>query len=880
MAPGRRWRNYQIGEALPGVAGCFCATDAGQMEEVHLSVRPIVGDGSVRRQVWAQLEAFALAHLTPLREAHEEGGWRYEVYALPPGTPLRDWITCHQIGLPEIERLVHQLSVALEVLHDNGLVHLRLRPENIYIHETDQQLAVALGGLTEVTLHSQPDLIPIEIDGYYAPPEAAGLFRHQPGPTLCAWDWWGLGRVVQEAVHGQHVYGLLFERDVRSAPPDLQPRVEAALRDRDPSGVRAGAVELLPDQTSPRVRTLLRGLLASARDGRWGGAQVQHWLQCAPGPDRYDLPRDARLFVWRRRPFTLPEAAEFFSQPDYALEGQAQLFPLLDEPGTMRRFLEDLPQFRAERDRVAQILGLVESAPWQQLPLPTRRAAAAGLAWLALAPVAARPTLCVQRWKIDGPGLQEMFADAPPAEAVHLARVLITPAYRRAVEALDAGAARALGVLAEQGFAALDQAVRAGWIGTDDAVAQSRLLRYALDADKDLLARRDRLRQAYAGNHDARLAALLAADKPDRVTLLLLACTGERAKEFGFITHAEWDLQRAQRLQQRAAVLARLVLWRRMRVVVGGSPAVLGAWPVFAAVWAVPVALSVVGGAWWAVAGVAGLALGMRYAALARINAGLRRFAPGARSWSLADRARRCQEEAEAVLRELPDAPATVAAMLAEIEAARTTIRNLKLKPALALPAWPPRFTEFWLGAAAGAVVPLAVCVGLFVLAAQVPPMPPLASRPERPAIAPARAGEGAVEAQLFEEFNDGFGRRLRGPLKAWDVPLSLAPRPAVVRRMTPSSPEQRAYARVGAELLLDVYPRQGLAVTLAVPVPAGEGWGLVLYDSQRRELTDSRTFHVADPLQERAWYWVGNRRVVYLGVPPRLPAQFTLAPP
>ncbi len=878
LAAGRRWRNYQVGAALPGSPGSFHATDVVSMDAVHITARPLAGDGALRREAWTRLDGLSLAHLVPLREAHEEGDWRYEVTGVPPGESLRDYQRTHQLGLREIERLVHQVAVALEVLHDNGLVHLRVRPENIYLHE-DEQLMVALGGLADAPLHTRTDLIPLEIDPYYAPPEAAGLFRHAPGPGLCAWDWWSLGRVVQEVVHGGHVYGLLFERDVSGAPPELQARVEAALRDRDPSGVRAGAVELLPEQASPRVRSLLRGLLASSRDGRWGAEQVQLWLQDAAAPDRYDLPRDARLFIWRRRAFTLAEAAEFFSQADYAIEGQAQFFPLMDEPGTMRRFLEEQPSFRAERDRVAAVLGLVESAPWQQLPLLTRRAAVAGLAWVALAPPQARPALCVQRWRVDAAGLPEMFADAPPAEAVNLARVLATPAYRRAVEAYDPGAARALAVLAEHGFAALERAMAAGWVSPDDADAQARLLRFAFDADKDLFARRDRLRTVFASNHDEQLADLLAGEKPDRVALLLLAFTGERAKEHGYITHAEWDQQRAQGLQQRAAVLARAVLWRRLRTIVAGSPAVLGPWSVFAALWSVPVVLAGLDGRWALAGAIAALGLGMRGAALLRINGLLATFAPDARPWSLRDRVSRAETEAAAVLQGIAAAPANAGAMIADIRRIRAEIQRLKLKPAPALPPLPPRLTEFWLGSAAGAVVPLAVCVGLFILVARVPESPVVEVR-RTPPPPLAATSEAAAITELFEPFDDGFGRRLRGPLVAWDVPESLTPRPAVVRGMAPASPEQRAFARVGAELLLAPYPREGLNVMLAVPVPATEGWGVVLYDSSRRELADRRTFYVADPMQEKTWYWVGNRRVVYLGVPPRLPAQFTLAPP
>lgn len=878
LAPGRRWRNYQIGDPLPGIPGMFRATEISALEDVHIAARPIQGDGASRREVWTKLEGLAGAHLVPLREAVEEGTWRYEIFGIPAGTNFREWIRCHQIGLTEIERLVHQIAVALEVLHDNGIVHLRVRPDSIYIAEEDQ-LVISLSGLADATLHTRTDLIPLEVDGYYEPPEAAGLFRHHAGPGLCAWDWWSLGRVVQETVHGGHVFGALFERDVSGAPPELRARVETALLDRDPSGVRAGAIELLPDQTSPRLRTLLRGLLASTRDGRWGAEQVHLWLQGCPAPDRYDLPRDARLFVWRRRAFTLAEAAEFFSQPDYAIEGQAQFFPLLDEPGTMLRFLADAPQFRAEHDRAGQMLALVEAATWQHVPLHARRAAAAGLAWLALAPPTCRPSLCVQRWKVNPPGLQEMFADTSPAEALHLAHALASPVCRRSAEALDPAAGRTLELLAGPAFAALERALQAGWIKADEPDTHCRLLRIALDADKDLLTQRDRLRAGYASNHDEQLAAMLADPKPGRIELTLLAYTGERPREFGYISHAEWDQQRAAQLLRRGQLLARALFWRRVAQAVTLSPTVLGPWTVFAALWAVPLALSLVGGEWLIAAGVCLSALGLRVLALWRINALLRNFSPETTPWAWTDRPARAHAEAGAVYDSLHGVTLTPAGLLAELRQTRDDIRHLKLKPAAPLPAFPPTLREFWFGAVIGMVVPCAVCVGLFRLAARIPPAPELVERILRPALDHAGTALAAAN-ELYETYYDGFGPRVRGPLRPWDVPLSAPTLPAPVRRMETTPPKQRAYARVGAELLLEPYPREGLDVLLAVPVsPEGDS-GVVLYDSARRTLADHRTFFISDPLAEKTWYWIGNRRVVYLGQPPRLPSQFTVADP
>lgn len=878
LALGRRWRNFQIEAADPVHGpGAYRAIDAGTMEEVIVTCFPPAA-AATRVETWRVFETLPAGNLLPLREATEEGGWRYEVTGAPPGTPLREWIACHQVGLAEIESIMRQLTLLLEAMHAAGVVHLRIRPDTIFVNEAERNLEVMLGGLALATLHTQPDLVPVEVDPYYGPPEAAGLFRHKPGPELCAWDWWSLGRVVQEIVLGKHVYSLLFERDIAGNPPELKARAEAALLDRDPSGVRAGAVELLPDHVAPRLRTLLRGLLASSRDGRWGSEQVLLWLQREPTAERYDLPRDARLFVWRRRAFTLPEAAEFFSQPDYALEGQAQLFPGHEPEGTLRAFLAELPQFRAEFEHVEKVLALIENAPWQALPLPARRAAVTGLAWLTLAPASARPALQVARWRVDAPGMQEMLSDAPPSESVAFVRVMATPVYRRAVETLDAHAGRTLGVLTDAGLRALETAEKAGWVAANDHDACSRVLRFSLDAEKDLLARRERLRTAYATNRDPQLAALLAREKPDRPALVLLAFTGERARDFGYVTHADWAQARFEELRARGAAVATALFWRGLLRVVVSSPALLGPWPIFAALWSLPLALCVAGEAWfWGVA-IAGSAAALRWAAQARLNALRSIFAPGSAPWTWSTRPQRCaDEEARALARLAPKMPDSLPAEFARVG---EEIRALKLKPAPAPPQRAPRFVGFWAASVASLAAPGLLALALFVAAGTVPPTPALVERPKTNAPdVSATAAELAEASRIFEEFNDGFGRRPRGPLRAWDVP-SVAPRPLAVRRMAVATPVQRAYAKVGAELLLDPYPRRNLEVTVAVPVPVEDGAGLLLYDSVARELVDPRTFFVAGELADRTWYWIGNRRVVFLGVPERLRVQNSLAPP
>lgn len=874
LAEGKRWRHFQISKAH-GTG--FLAADATSMEEVLLHARPIGEDAAAHREAWDRLSALESDGLVAPREAHEENGWRYEVTAVPAGVPLREWLAAHQPELADIENFVRQVATQLDRLHQQGIVHLRLQPQSIFIGDDSRGMHVRLGGWEYATLHSQADLIPISVNPYYAPPEAAGLFKHKPGPALCAWDWWSLGRLVQEIVHGSHVYGLLFERNVSDDPPELRARAENALLERDPSGVRAGAVELLPNHVHPRVRLLLRGLLASSRDGRWQGEQVLRWTQREAAVDRYDLPRDARLFWWRRRAFTVPEAAEFFLQPDNAFDGVQQFFPATKSPEpTLRQFLAELPALRAEHDKVEQILGYVESFAWRQLPLNPRRAAVAGLAWRALAPNSPRP-LSVQRWVVDSAGLQEMFSDAPPAEALAFARVLSTGAYRRAVEAVDAGAGRALALLAESGMDALQRAIGAGWATAADEVGQVRLLWFAFESDKDLASRHERLRNTYATAADPALAALLATEKPSRTELMLLAFVSEHAKELGFVTHAEWRARRAAELGAQAARLRAAIFWERAARMLSAGPALLGRWPVFLGVWAAPLALAVAARAWVWMGVLAAIALGLRWVARALFNTTRQHEAPGSAPWTWRDgpgrAVRMARENSAALGKSAPQLAAEFAQVCADL-------RALRVKDAQ--PEAPSRLTELWVLATLANLVPLVLCVLPWLgIDFSARPSPPTVLHHFTPR---ADGAEVAKDGTLFETYDDGFGKRPRGPLRPWDVPTTT-PEPLRVERAGAASPAQRAYARVGGELLLEPYPRRDLKITLAVPVPTlagGEaGWGIVLYDSAQRELADVRTFFLPTRPEAKRWYWLGNRRVVYLGEPPRLPElQKTLAEP
>lgn len=887
LSIGQRWRNYSITAVASGLRGAhFVACEVGTMEEVLIRVRPVAAVPAGRLQAWPVLAALPESGFLRSIEAVEENGLRYEVTARTSEPTLREWMACHQVGLPAFECIVTQLGKQIETLHEAGLVHLDLRPDTIFVSESENEFQVVVGGLGEAMVYEQAGLVPIEVDPYYAPPEAAGLFQHSAGAGLCAWDWWGLGRIAQELAHGRHAYSLLFEREVSTRPPELRARAEAALLDRDPSGVRAGAVELLGAGANGRVRTLLRGLLTSSRDGRWQGPQLAAWMRNEAAADRYDLPREARLFVWRRQAFTLPEAADLFAQPDYFAFGQAQLFPEPGERDTLIEFLAAVPSCRAEHERVRKLLDLVEAAAWQQAPLILRRAAVTGLVWLTLADKGRRRPLHLGPHRIDAAGLQEMLASAPPAEAVALIGVLTQPAYLGLVEPLDPAAGRALQLLAGLGAEALAFAQERAWLAPDDAAARTRLLRLVLAPERDLLARRERLRAAYATSTDGALATLLSQDKPLLLGLVLLAFAGEQPGAFGFVTHEDWNQQRHAKLRAEIEQVSLVLSWRRLERVMNLAPALLGYWSVGLPIWLIPIALALSARAWGWALGIAVFAVAGRWAARFAVRRHLSRLAPGAKPWTWRDHPERCRREAIAA-----NGGADVPGLLqlgrrrAELMAALAGIPMRQPGPA---PAAPSRLVGLWLGALGGAVVPLGFCAlmlsGLLAREAELQPFAPsrrslgLPAKPAVPDLIEVAGADGKME--LYEPAEDGFGNRRRGPLKRWDVPRPARPAPLAILRQQPVTTRQMAHAVVCAELLLSPYPRKGLEVVLAVSVPTAEREpAVVLYDSVRGMLVERRAFILPAEPQKDTWYEVAGRAVVYLGRPPEFSADISLAP-
>lgn len=894
-ALGERWNHFQLRAVYPGARHSFLAEDVGQMEKVLISARPIQGAIDWRRRAWAQLSALESLQTLRCREAIEADGWRYEIMAAPPPMNLQEWIAAHRPGLAEVEVLMRQLSETLGALHAEGLVHLNLRPETIHIEEGKGGLEYWLGGLQEVTLFNQPDLIPIEVDPFYAPPEAAGLTRHSPGPTLCAWDWWSLGRVVQQFLIGGHVLGLILNRDVSVPTPELRMRAELLLQEKEPPAVRAGAVEQM--EVEPAALPLLRGLLTGSSDARWRKEAVQRWLQHETVPDYYDLPRTARLWSLGEQVFTIHAAAEYFTRPANWAQGEEMLLNT-EQPGTLANFLNQTPAYRSDWDRLRTVRELAESPAWAEVPSEARRTMTAAIAWLVLSATGGgRAIFRVRGQAMDNSGLTHLLKSPGGSESVMLFRALLNPSVLEYVEALDPGSGRMLQSVIARGGVALKAALENGWLHPTDSAGFIRLFTLSLERMGALQERVHLLHASYATSRHPELARLLSSRTLTPPETVILVFTGEMPDQCGYVTHADARNERYHLLKSEVDRIAVMLAWLRLHQLLRigrlwGLP-----WPIYAAIAGGVIGIvALFSRSETATIVVTAALLFSRLWLWQRVKDTFRRAVPQAKPWSWRDGYERTTAEVGRITADV--GVAGIAGFPRQLQALQSDMAGFAAEarraPPVAVPSW-------WDLAGVMVISAVVVVVALLqsissvhealrgdepvvVAAPKAAVALPVLSRVENPdrsvAIEQVADPASLLATGRYEVVDDGFGRRLRGPLKKWDSFSPAQVEPLAVEARAVASPEQAAFAVVSATLALQPYLRDSISALVAVRVPTTRGTGLLLFNARDRQLLEREVLLVSRPLKELTWYELDGRRVLYVGSALPLDATISLAPP
>lgn len=872
LIPGQRWHNYQVGDQIETELGWrYHGVNVGMLEDVVIHVFPSSGPGDPRAQAWQELASMNRAGVVRGIEAVEEGGFRFEITTPPPAATLREWAACRKATIEDIESIVRQVGDVLAALHDRGLVHLNLRTSTIHLLNEGSVQKLVVGGLEFVTVYNQPSLVPIPVNPLYAPPEAAGLSKHAAGAGLRAWDWWTLGRILQELTLGRHVLGLVLNRDISPASPEVRSRAEALLLERDPRAPRAGAVELMPPM-SQRLTDLLRGLLTSSRDGRWGGDEVQRWLKQQPVKDRYQLSRNEQLFGWKDRMFTVAEAAAFFSQEAEWADGLTNLFET-DNPTTLARFAGDRPEYRSVREKIDELHKFMQIPNWKDLPEEARENAVAAAAWLLLGGEDARLVLFGQR--VDANCIKGLFARRTVEYGVALVRAFTVPPYIQLIEQADPDAARLLSSLAAtMNGEAVSAAIAQGWLDLTNPADYARLLLLAMEPERKLFDLRAGLQERFARSRESHIQHLFAQPRLTRAELVLLASTAAQPERCGYVTHENYKQERYEELRQHAGRLARALFWLRLGTATRTGWVLFGPWPFVLGGWLTMAAVACLLHGWaqaplWFGGAAATFGL-LRFLASKWISRLVRRRSPDSAGWRFNTPLARPRQEAASVL-SAASAPATVQALAAELSGICHEAVSLGLRPApapLPVPGWA---LPAWSCAA------LAWLVLLAPLAGHLRPREDTAARsaPVDARAAAAQAIEQAMKpAAPGEErtVEDVFYDNPVSPRARWQAPRPETAPAFPLAAVKPATPDDVARALIDGQRLLLPYQQSTVDALIAVPLEGKDGSGLMLYDGRNRRIIERQVLLPAEKPAAQSWLEIEKLKVFYAGNPPPAP--------
>jgi TPR repeat protein/serine/threonine protein kinase len=153
----------------------------------------------------------------------------------------------------QVKEALNELAQAVEALHEAGILHRDLKPSNVLVR-TLKPLDLVLtdfgiSSLAELSLHATS----AHRTAAYSAPEA------MTGVVSRASDWWSVGVMVLELLHGAHPFAGLDERAVN---------FQLVMR-----GIE------VPADLPADWALLVKGLLTRDHVRRWGAEQVRSWLE-------------------------------------------------------------------------------------------------------------------------------------------------------------------------------------------------------------------------------------------------------------------------------------------------------------------------------------------------------------------------------------------------------------------------------------------------------------------------------------------------------------------------------------------------------------------------------------------------------------------------
>lgn len=256
-----------------GMGVVYRAHDFALDRRVSLKLlRPSGKDPESRRErLVTEAQALARVSHPNVLTVHDVGTWEDEVYlALEhvEGETLRSWLDRAPRTPPEIRGMFLQAARGLQAIHDAGLVHRDVKPENLLVGR-DGRLRVADLGLAITTGSANPgtarETLRPGTPGYMP------LEQHRGEPLDARADQFSLAVAIHEALIGHRPYGSRG-----ASREDLEARLG-----RGPA-VEVPRTPAIP----PRLRRALTASLSPDRSERPASLQPLIEALVAPGVSR------------------------------------------------------------------------------------------------------------------------------------------------------------------------------------------------------------------------------------------------------------------------------------------------------------------------------------------------------------------------------------------------------------------------------------------------------------------------------------------------------------------------------------------------------------------------------------------------------------------
>ncbi|MBD2205977.1 protein kinase [Calothrix sp. FACHB-1219] len=216
-----------------------------------------------------------------------ESGLPYMVMEYIPGDTLGDAFVLPGIPLPEATAIhyIRQIGAALQVVHNNGLLHRDVKPDNIILRQGTQEVVLIDFGIAREFNGGVRQTHTGMVSEGYSPIEQ---YLTQ-APRTPATDVYGLAATLYALLTAQvPLPALLRDREQMPTPRELQPHLSAAVN-----------------------QAVMRGM---AVESRFRPATVTEWLKLLPGESTNTVPQSVPTHTVATINLSLQEQDEFFTR--------------------------------------------------------------------------------------------------------------------------------------------------------------------------------------------------------------------------------------------------------------------------------------------------------------------------------------------------------------------------------------------------------------------------------------------------------------------------------------------------------------------------------------------------------------------------------------